>query len=127
MNPLSTLTCCPCGAVLYLKNIRIWSFSGPHFPVFGLHTEICRVNVRIQSGCGKMRTRKTPNTGTFYAMVVITFDKVNSAYPELSFCKDSNPARDMPEVCCGEISMVRTCNKGADLKQGLKYFHWSTI
>ena len=74
-----------------------------------------------------MRTRKTPNTGTFYAVVVITFDKVHSAYPELSFCKDSNPARDMPEVCCGEISMVRTCNKGADLKQGLKYFHWSTI
>ena len=44
-----------------VKNVRIRSFSGPYFPAFGL-------NSRIQSECGKIRTRKTPNTDTFYAM-----------------------------------------------------------
>ena len=30
----------------------------PHFPVFGLDTKIYRVNFRIQSKCGKIRTKK---------------------------------------------------------------------
>ena len=30
-----------------------------------------RVSLRIQSECGKMRTRITPNTDTFYAVVFI--------------------------------------------------------
>ena len=38
------------------------------FFVFGLNTERCRVSLRIKSECGKIRTRKTPNTDTFYAM-----------------------------------------------------------
>ena len=29
-----------------------------------------RVNLRIQSECGKIRTEKTPNTDTFYALIV---------------------------------------------------------
>ena len=41
-----------------VKSIRVWSFSGLHFPAFGLNTEICGVNIRIQSKCGKIRTRK---------------------------------------------------------------------
>ena len=49
-----------------LKSVRIPSFSGPHFPTFGLNTEIYFVNLRIQTECGKIRTRKTPNTDTFY-------------------------------------------------------------
>ena len=49
-----------------VKSIHIPSFSGPHFPAFGLNTEIYSVNFRIHSQCGKMRTRKTPNTDTFY-------------------------------------------------------------
>ena len=27
-----------------VKNVRIWSFPGPHFPAFGLNTEIYEVN-----------------------------------------------------------------------------------
>ena len=33
-------------------------FSGPHFPVFGLNTEIYYLNLRIQSEYRKIRSRK---------------------------------------------------------------------
>ena len=46
-----------------MKSVRIQSYSGPHFPAFGLNTE--KVSLRIQSKCGKIRTRITPNTDTF--------------------------------------------------------------
>ena len=49
-----------------LKNVHYQSFSGPHFPVFGLNTETYSLNLRIQSECRKMRKRKSPNTNTFY-------------------------------------------------------------
>ena len=48
-----------------MKRVRIWSYSGPHFPPFGLNTERCGVSFRIQSECGKIRIRMTPNTDTF--------------------------------------------------------------
>ena len=41
-----------------------WSY----FPAFGLNTEIYGVSLRIQSKCGKMRTRITPNTETYYTV-----------------------------------------------------------
>ena len=53
--------------------MRIWSFSGPHFPVFGLNTETYGVSLRIQSERGKIQTRKTPNTETFHAVVLTGF------------------------------------------------------
>ena len=52
------------------KIVRIRSYSGPHFPVFGLNTERYSVSFRIQSKCGKMPTRVTPNTDTFYALII---------------------------------------------------------
>ena len=39
------------------------------FPVFGLNTEKYGVSIRIQSECGKMRTRITLNMDTFHAMI----------------------------------------------------------
>ena len=41
-----------------VKSAQIRSFSGPHFPAFGMNTEIYRVNLRILSECGKRRTEK---------------------------------------------------------------------
>ena len=49
-----------------VKSVRIRSYSGPHFPAFGLNTERYKVSLRIQSECGKIRTRITPNTDTVY-------------------------------------------------------------
>ena len=33
--------------------------------------ERCRVSLRIQSDCGKMRTRITPNTNTFHSVLIM--------------------------------------------------------
>ena len=40
------------------KNVQFRSFSGPHFPAFGLNTEIYSVNFRIQSEYGKKMYQK---------------------------------------------------------------------
>ena len=53
-----------------VKRVRIRSYSGPHFPAFGLNTERYRVSLGIQFKCGKMRTRITPNTDTFHIVSV---------------------------------------------------------
>ena len=45
-----------------LKNIRIRGFSSPHFPAFGMNTEIYAVRMRENTD------QKTPNTDTFYAV-----------------------------------------------------------
>ena len=55
--------------VHYVKSIRIRSYSGPHFPAFGLNAERYSVSLRIQSECVKIQTRITPNKDTFYAVV----------------------------------------------------------
>ena len=51
-----------------MKSVRIRSYSGPYFSAFGLNTERYGVSLRIQFECGKMRTRITPNTDTFYGV-----------------------------------------------------------
>ena len=38
----------------------------PYFPTLGLNTERDGVSLCFQSKCGKIRTRKTPNTDTFH-------------------------------------------------------------
>ena len=57
-----------CRQSLCVKSVRIWSYSGPYFPAFGLNTERYAVSHRSQSECGKIRTRVTPNTDTFHAV-----------------------------------------------------------
>ena len=47
-----------------VKSVRIRSCSGPYFPAFGLNTGRYSISLRIQSECGKIRTRITPNTDT---------------------------------------------------------------
>ena len=44
-----------------------WEFSWSVYRAFGLNTERHFVPLRIQFEYGKIRTRKTPNTDTFYA------------------------------------------------------------
>ena len=61
----------------------------PHFLAYGLNTEIYGVSLRIQSECGKMRTRITPNTDTFYAVFPILFRnflKLNIDHALYAFC-----------------------------------------
>ena len=51
-----------------VKGVRIWSYSGPHFPAFGLNTFVL---LRIQSECGKMWTRITPNTDNLIPRAIL--------------------------------------------------------
>ena len=63
-----------------VKSVHIRSYSGPHFPVFELNTQRYKVALRIQSECGKMQTRITPNMNTFHAvfspMKVLAFSRL---------------------------------------------------
>ena len=52
------------------KSVRIRSYSGSYFPTFGLNTDRYGVSLRIQSECRKIRTRITPNTDTFHAVLL---------------------------------------------------------
>ena len=54
-----------CRILHCVKSVRIRSYFGPHFPTLGLNTERYGVSLRIQSECGKIRNRITPNTGIF--------------------------------------------------------------
>ena len=54
-----------------MKSVHIRSYSGPYFPAFGLIMERYSVSLLIQSEYGKIRTRITPNTGTFYAVYLL--------------------------------------------------------
>ena len=53
---------------LTLREKCPYSDSGLHFPAFRLNMEKCGVSPHIQSECGKMWTRITPNTDTFNAV-----------------------------------------------------------
>ena len=53
-----------------LKSVRIPSYSALYFPAFGLHS------VRIQSECGKIRTRIAPDTYPFYVVIVSSKDNI---------------------------------------------------
>ena len=46
-------------------------YSGLYFPAFGLNTERYGASFCIQSECGKIWTRITPNTDTFHAVTLI--------------------------------------------------------
>ena len=53
------------------KSVCISKFSGPYSPRFGLNKELFSVNIRFQSECGKIRTRKTRNSDTLQYKVQI--------------------------------------------------------
>ena len=89
-----------------VKGVRLHSFSGLYFPVFGLDTERYFVSLRIQSERGKMRTRKTLNTDTFYAVKpkqktepkTIKFNQEQSGKKKLLSKKENNV--DKQELIC---------------------------
>ena len=70
----------------YMSIITAWKVSkygvitGPYFLVFGLNTEIYRVNLRIQSGYRKIRTRKNSVFGHFSLSIIIRISSVRQKY-----------------------------------------------
>ena len=53
-----------------VKSVLIQNYSGPYFPVFRLKMERYAVSLRIQSKCGKTRTRLTPNMDPVNAVTI---------------------------------------------------------
>ena len=107
-----------CSNVHHVKSVRIRSHSGPHFPLFRLNTERYFLSVRIQFECEKMRTIKTLNTDTFYAVVA------KSVSPEIS--KSVNKALLKWFIMIRKKKLSNQWNllkeKLCNLKQGLKIF-----
>ena len=58
------------GSLHSMNSVRIRSFSGPYFPAFGQNKERYSLCLCIQSKCGKIWTRKTPNTDTYHAVLM---------------------------------------------------------
>ena len=52
------------GSIYVIEDFTAWNVY-----VFGV------LLVRIQSECGKIRTKKTPNTDTFHAVFMINTDR----------------------------------------------------
>ena len=72
-----------------VNGVRIRSFSGPYFPALGLNTERYRVCLHIQSECGKIRTKKTPNKDTFHAVMFSLATRETSKVSTGSLPKES--------------------------------------
>ena len=60
-----------------LKRVRNRSFSGLYFPAFGLNRNRYSVSLRIQSKCGKILTRKIPDTYTFHVVFILLRSREN--------------------------------------------------
>ena len=54
-----------------MQKIYVFGVFLAFFSAFGLDTERYGVSLRIQPKCRKIRTRKTPNTDTSYAVRVV--------------------------------------------------------
>ena len=60
-----------------MEILRIRSFSGLYFHAFRLDRERYSISLHIQSKCGKIRNRKTPNADNFHA---VDNNKKNSCF-----------------------------------------------
>ena len=76
-----------------VKNVSIRSYSGPHFPAFGLNTERYGVSFRIQTKCGKVRSRITPNTDTSHAVTKTRWTLRPAFHNSATIEKLGNPCR----------------------------------
>ena len=81
-----------------------------HFPAFGLNTERYGVSFRIQFECGKIRTRITLNTDTFYAVQYFHFlqnvrkDTING----ISYSDDGNDVDQLHYHSKGKLEAMES-------------------
>ena len=57
-----------CFRLVNIKNFNFEDIVSTYFLAFGLTTEGYSVSLHIESKCGKMRTRITPNMDTFHVL-----------------------------------------------------------
>ena len=119
-----------------VKSVCIRSHSGPHFSTFSLiwteYEEIDWIHIYSKCGkCGKMRTRITPNTDTFYVVRGI-FRSVQ--YILMEFCKNTS-IMDLwlfpkyASTCFGDCftpPLDITHIEPVKIKQSKAFFQWNS-
>ena len=90
---------CVSGIGKYVKSVRIRSYSGAHYLVFGLNTERYGVSLRIQSKYGKMRTRITRERTLFAQW------KVRLLLRDISFLYLRSSLKQVQGLIRGQISL----------------------
>ena len=105
--------------ILCVKRVFIRSYSGPSFLAFGLNMERNSVSLRIQSECGKMRTRITLNTENFYAVIPIVL--LSSI---ISVIKCSNVFKEHLSVTVSVSNQEFARVQQSSLKFISSYFKW---
>ena len=92
-----------------VKSVRIWSFFGQYLSAFGLNTERYGVSLRIQSECGKILTRKTPNTDTFHAVMYMHIricEAVSQNKKKCFFCQTDEKEKFYGHWRCSVVFIV---------------------
>ena len=69
---------CPCSELF-------WSAFFPHFPTFGLNTYLSVFSPNVGK-CGKMLTRITPNTDSFYAVLFCNYFEIFVIFQFYTIC-----------------------------------------
>ena len=87
-----------------VKSVRIRSYSGPYYSAFGLNTERYSVYLHIQSECGKVRTRITPNTDTFY---VVFYEKIAVSTQALNTMTKLKNINVLSKIISDKLSRIR--------------------
>ena len=78
------------------KIVRIWSYSGLHFPAFVLNTERCGVFLCIQSECWKIRENTDQNNSEYRYVL-------RSAYHQFKFFLENFPTSQEKEPSDGVL------------------------
>ena len=99
---------------IYSDNATKILFCGPYFPAFRLNMEIYRVTSCIHSECWKIRTRITPNTGTFYAVNLGKLSRFvagnhckngQTSKVYILFIRPENIRKALPQCKCTKMKM----------------------
>ena len=100
-----------------VKSVRIRSYSGPHFPVFGLYTERYSISLRIQSKCGQMRTRITPNKDTSSSNFCLIGDIIFHDFTGHFFRKvGENFLSTQQKIIILSKTFVKTCGQSLNIR-----------
>ena len=111
-----------------VKIVRVRSYSDPLFYAFGLNIERYYVSLRIQSECGKMRTRITPNTDPFYAvkvtsLIVILHFSFLIGFFHYNFFRQGNKLHDTRNVFfCQWVECICICR--SNILNASFFFCW---
>ena len=97
----------------FAKSVQIRSFFWSVFSVFGLNTDIYAVNLRIQSECGKIRTRQNSIFGHFIRSGNYTGEVITGLLLFYVYCKNRDLHQKYKVTMTLQMSL---CKSGITVK-----------